>query len=257
MNPTEYDLELLNDLAALGEGAPPINPDHWEMMPATQETYEDKLVQAKRTLGQFKVEAEALKGAVFSILIKDTSGQSQVAELKATAQSVIKKIDARVKELTKEPEIIKQWNAYCLAVKNFAANIEVPLKEAKGEADRKYAIFSEYERQERRKQEQAAIEATRKLQAQIDKQAEKKGIEPVVLPLPTAGPAKVITRTDSGTTYTKTTWEFTVFAPTLVDRKYCSPDLKKLREAVDGGARENEIDGVTIFEKSTPITRTR
>ena len=251
MTETYFDPNLIDDLATLGEGAPPITPEHWEMLPATQDTYEDRLLAAKRTLTQFQSEADALKGAVFSLTIKDQAGSGKAAEFKATAQKIIKKIDAKVKEMTEEA------TDYVQAVRNFAANLKSPLQEAKGEADRKLAIWAEYERQERNKQAKAAQEAAAKLQAQINKAAEKKGIEPVVLPEPKLPPARTVIRTDTGTTFEVRKWKGTILDPDEVDRRFCSPDPKLIQEAIDGGMRNPDMAGVDIFEEVKMQTRTR
>lgn len=48
-------------------------------------------------------------------------------------------------------------------------------------------------------------------------------------------------------------WVFEIEDPSQVPYKYCSPDPKLLKEAVDGGLRE--IPGVKIYEKETVISR--
>ena len=244
MNPTEYDLELLNELDELGQ-------DHIAMMPAVLESYEDRLESAKILLGSFRFEADALRNAVFALTIKNQAGSAVASEHKATAQKIIKKIDAKVKEMTEEA------TDYVQAVRNFAANLKSPLQEAKGEADRKLAIWAEYERQERNKQAKAAQEAAAKLQAQINKAAEKKGIEPVVLPEPKLPPARTVIRTDTGTTFEVRKWKGTILDPDEVDRRFCSPDPKLIQEAIDGGMRNPDMAGVDIFEEVKMQTRTR
>ena len=255
MTETYFDPNLIDDLATLGEGAPPITPEHWEMLPATQETYEDRLVEAKRGLMQFETETAALRKAVFDLEIKDQETAAKASELKAVAQKISKRIDGRVKERVSTDEIQAVLN-YIQAVKNFGANLKPPLLEAKMEADRKLSIRAEYERQERAKQAKEAQEAKDKLQAQLNKSAEKKGIVAVDLPDPIFPPARTVFRTDTGTTFEMRKWKHRVTDPDKVDRRYCSPDDVKIREAVAGGMRNPDMAGVDVFEHIQMVTRT-
>lgn len=236
-------LDWLNDAKT-----PALEGERVEHLPVS---YEDRLVTAKQTLAQFQAEAEALRGAVFSLTIKDQAVSAVAAEHKATAQKIVKRIDAKVKEITEEATDFVQ------AVRNFGANLKAPLSEAKAEADRKITIWAQYVRIEREKQERAAREALAKQQASINKSAERKGIDPVILPEPKLPPEKMSIKSDSGTTFEVRKWVFEVTSPDEVERALCSPDLKKIQERVYGGARDREIKGVHIFEKTTMVTRTK
>lgn len=244
----EIDKDLLDELEALGE-KPALVAD--ETLPATVEDYGDALVRAKRDLALFQVEAEALKGAVFALTIKDQASSAVASEHKATAQKIIKRIDAKVKEMTQDA------TDYVQGVRNFAANLKAPLSEAKVEADNKITRWAQYVRIEREKQARAAQEAIAKEQAKLNKAAAKSGIEPVVLTEPVQPPQKTVIRTDTGTTFEVRKWKGTIVDPEKVDRRYCSPDPKKIQEAVDGGARNPDMAGVDVFEDVTMVTRTR
>ena len=244
-------MNLAEELREMG-AAQPMEPEvegPGEGMVPMVDFYQDRLVVAKQTLSQFQNEAEALKKTVFEIVIKDQAGSARAAELKATAQKIVKRIDTKMKEIIDEPA------DYIQAVRNFAANLTAPLKEARAEADRKMEIWARYVRQEREKQEKAAREAAAKLQERMNKDAKKAGIEPVELPEPKLPPTKTVIKTDSGTTYEKRKWVGKVIDPDLVERKWCSPDLKKIQEAVDEGVRE--MAGVDIYEEVKMVTRTK
>lgn len=249
----DENFDLLTEMAALAEKKTDLEPyyvDHVpERLPAVMD-YAEKLAIAKRGLALFQAEADALRSAVFALTIKDQAGSAVASEHKAVAQKITKRIDAKVKEITQEA------TDYVAAVRNFAANLKAPLSEAKTEADHKISVWAQYVRIEREKQERAAREALAKEQAKIDKSAERKGIEPVILPEPKLPPQRTKITTDSGTTFETRKWKFEIIDPDKVDRKYCSPDPVKIREAVAGGARNPDLAGIDVFEHTQMVTRT-
>ena len=67
------------------------------------------------------------------------------------------------------------------------------------------------------------------------------------------------TRTETGvTSYEFKEWRYEITDPEAVVRKYCSPDLGKIKEAVKGGLREKMegSDGLKIWEFSEQRHRT-
>ena len=249
----ELDRDLLDELEALG-GNTALEPD--ETLPVARD-YGEKLAMAKKGLAMFQTEALELKKAVFALKVTDAAGQEKIAEYKATSEKVMKKIKARAVELLKKPQIVLDYEDYAEAIKNFVKTLNAPLTEAKAEAARKFSIFVLQDRQRREAADKSAAQAMAKLQEAENKRAEKKGLTPIVYPTVETPPTKTVVRTDSGTTFTKTEWKGTVTDPDDVDRKYCSPDPKKIQEAIDGGMRNPDMAGVDIKEIVTPITRTK
>lgn len=249
-NPHESDLDLWNEFEALVVQAPALEPEEMETLPAVFD-YETRLTVIKKNLEYFRTEADALRASVFTLTIKDQAGSAIASEHKATAQKIVKRIDAKIKEMTQDA------TDYVQAVRNFAANLKAPLTEAKMEADRKIGIWAQYVRIEKEKQERAAREALAKEQAKINKTAEKKGIEPVILPEPQLPPQRTVIRSDSGTTFEVRKWKGVITDPEKVDRRYCCPDPKLIQEAIDGGSRNPDLAGVDIFEEVKMVTRTR
>lgn len=253
--PEEDDPEFLADLEALAAKAPALEPyyvDHVpvEHLPAVFD-YDTRLTVIKKNLEKFRVEVAALERTVFAMTVKSTKDQATIAEYGATSQKITKAIKGSVDEDIEKPK------AYIQAVKNFADDFLSALKRIKAETDRKWGIWAQYEKQQREIADRKAKEAIAKLQAAENKSAEKKGVEPVQYVAPQSAPAKVITRTDSGSTFEVERAEITIDNEDEVERIYCSPDMKKLKAAADGGARDNEIKGVTIKMVMKPQTRTR
>ena len=245
----EIDKDLLEELEALGERPPAIAAG--ETLPAMVESFSDSLAWAKNILIKFEAEANALRNAVLSLTIKDHLGSAKMGEFKATAQKITKKIDARIKEMTQEA------TDYVQAVRNFGANLKAPLVEVKAEADRKISVWAQYVRVEREKQEKAAQEAMAKEQAKLNKTAARAGIEPVVLAEIKLPPTRTVIRTDTGTTFEVRKWKGQIVDYNMVDRRFCSPDPRKIQEAIDGGTRNPDMAGVDIFEDVRMVTRTK
>lgn len=101
---------------------------------------------------------------------------------------------------------------------------------------------------ERRKAEEEARKATVELQAKLDAEAKKAGvasvkIDQLVIPKPDP-----VTRTESGTAYQRTTWEFEIEDPDKVPVEYKVVDDRLIRAAIKNGVRE--IPGVRIYQKT-------
>jgi len=99
----------------------------------------------------------------------------------------------------------------------------------------------------RREEEKAAQEKADKLQEDLNKEAEEKGLEPVVIPLVVIEKTNTVVRSEGGAVvYTARPWKAEVVDPDAVDRKLCSPDTKKINEAVKAGVRESP--GLRIYQ---------
>jgi hypothetical protein len=71
----------------------------------------------------------------------------------------------------------------------------------------------------------------------------------MAVPQPTSAPI----RTEHGTTYIRTTWEFEVEDITKVPAAYLTINDALVRQSIKGGVRG--IPGLRIYEKQTPVTR--
>lgn len=102
----------------------------------------------------------------------------------------------------------------------------------------------------REKAEQNRLEAIRK----AEEEAKLREITAPVVQEPIITKESSVTRTETGTSaHQRKAWKAEVLDANLVPREYCTPDLKKINEAVKMGVRE--IAGVRIYEDSTTIFR--
>jgi len=186
-------------------------------------------------VGNFEQAAKMLE-------IRDDESREAAANLAGGAKKLIKVIETRRLEVTKEArEFTSKVNAF---VDKFTSRLESAAKLA-GEKELQYVKLQEMKRRE---QEKLAQEAAAKLQKDINREAKKKGIEPVQVLAPVVPETQTRARTEAGiTSYLAKFWTFEILDDSDVPRIYCSADEKKIREAVKQGVRE--IRGVRIFEK--------
>ena len=121
--------------------------------------------------------------------------------------------------------------------------------------------FMDLQEMARREAEKKAKEELAKIQEQINKDAAAKKIEPIILEKPIILPAPTTARTESGvTSYEVKTWKGAVKEgeEDKVARSLCSPDLKKIRDAVQGGLRHGMpgSEGLNIVEEISQRYRT-
>lgn len=184
----------------------------------------------------FEKSAQALE-------VKDEETREQAANLAGVSKKLAEAIDSRRKE------IVGPANAFVKSVKAFADKFIDRLKSAAEKAGKKELAYIELQEMKRREAEKLARDARDKLQKQIDKEAKKKGIEPIKVEAPVVPEVQTTARTEAGiTSFTVTTWDFEIIDDSDVPRIYCSADPKKIREAVKNGVRE--IRGCRIFEKT-------
>jgi len=120
---------------------------------------------------------------------------------------------------------------------------------------------AEARRREQAAQEQERLEAARKLEAKTAEervaaaagerrahlQAAAAHRETLAPPIPTG------VKTDSGSVSSGMVWDFEIQQPDQVERRYCSPDPRLIRAAVESGTRE--LAGVRIFERPKSTVR--
>lgn len=198
---------------------------------AIKEKFDEYLAKTSR----LEREAEAL-------VIKTDEDREVAANIAAGAKKLVRAIDERRKEITGPAE------SFCKAVKAVADKFADRLKAAARIASDKELAFVQMKEMARREAEKLAKEAAAKLQAEIDKEAQAKGIEAIKVEAPIVPEPKTTARTEAGvTSFTVKTWDFEVIDDSDVPRQFCSADPRKIREAIKNGVRE--IRGCRIFEK--------
>lgn len=153
--------------------------------------------------------------------------------------------------------LLSKYEEYIKGVKGFIKSFVDPaekeginaLKKSIGDYDTAQIIA-------KRKQDEEEAIARKKLQEELDKQADKAGVERVQLPDAPTNTEKEPMRTRSETgalLSTKLVWKGVIVDPDKVPRYYCTPDQKLINEAVKNGIRE--IAGVEIKEVPQSILR--
>jgi len=235
------------DLGAAVKGAGAVIVDHAEEVNAQY-----SLVPIDKIKADFEKTMKAafyIKRDIEALEVIDDETKTLAVSLIGDAKRFIKIVDKRQDEIIEAP---KRWMA---AVKNIASVLAKPLQEAAVSGALKVSTYNSKVELARREAEKKAQEEAAKLQAKINKQAEKKGVEAPVVPVPVIPPASTTTKTDTGTTaYEVKRWIAIVHQSAEVPREYCSPDMKLINEAVKNGVRT--IPGVEIKEISETRFRT-
>lgn len=230
----------------------------------------------------YRKEAQRIATDVKALTVQDQESLNTAVSLGGRAKKIGKKIDADRKKAIEVPsEFVKGVNSICKAITDALDQAEVTVKE-------KIRIHNARIELERREAERKAREATEALQRKLDEEAaaankkaadeakakaeeeaKAKGASPeevkaevaraeesaariaVVAPTvvdPVVAEASRVTRTESGSAFSKNPWVFAVTDSGLVPREYLSVDMAKIRDAVRMGTRE--IVGVTIYQET-------
>ena len=210
----------------------------------------DPVDKAKRSIESMALNIDGMVDVAKAIVIKDDKSQVAANSLAATAKKLNKDIEARRKEIIKHEkwqENLKKLNAF---VKIFTEKLEKVWREI----DRKDLIYSDTVELERRKQAKLIEDANKKLQADLNKEAEKSGVDAPQVQAKPLPKVSTIVRTEEGTSFWKDNWIGEITDPAQVPTKYCSPDQKKINAAVKQGVRE--IPGVLIENRKIKSYRT-
>lgn len=182
------------------------------------------------------------------LTVNNQNTAKEAVENAAEAKRLFKKIEeTRKKLIAPAQNFVKGINA-------FAKTFTDPLGQVENQYKMKIGQYQHQVELERRKAEEAARKAQEELQARLDKEAQAAGVEaPKVTPIPIKTPTGP-TRGESGAAaYSRQVWRVEVLEPDKVDRMFCSPDIKKLQEAVDAGIRE--IAGCRVYQHTITSLR--
>lgn len=172
---------------------------------------------------------------------------SEATNLKAVEMA------GQVKRLDKKLELARKdytgpANEYVKAINGTVKPRQALLREIENGLKGKISTHQAAVLLEHRKAEEAARKAQKKLQAKLDADAKKAGVEAVKVDEVVVAAADPVTRTESGTATQRKTWEFEVEDPGKVPPEYLMVDEKKVRAAVRNGVRN--IPGVKIYQET-------
>lgn len=197
----------------------------------------------------FVEEMNVIKKLATSLVIIDADGLKEATRIGTQAKKLAKDIKEKEKDITgPAATFVKSVGNYC---KNFIQ----PLTEIESAMRVKISQYQANIELERRRAEEAARKAREALQQELDAKAKKDGVAPVTVPEIVMPKEDGIVRTDeAGMSYQKKIWKAEIIDENLVPREYCTPDSRKINDAVKMGCRE--IPGVEIKEVSTTVFRT-
>lgn len=168
-------------------------------------------------------------------------------------------ISGKLQEIGKQ--VKKKCEDFLEPYKKTTAEVNAPKKRiteavtsAKKIVNQKIMQYGKQAEIERIKQQQLIDKASEELQDDLNSQAKELGIEaPKVAPIKAPGPARVLRSGSGASVYTRKVWTYEITDPKKVPRELCSPDTKKINDAVRIGKRN--ISGIKIFEKEAIVTR--
>ena len=181
--------------------------------------------------------------------VTDDATEAEAVENAGQAKRFFKAIEGERKKIIEAPDsFVRGVNAMCKTYKDLSLKVERTYKDKIGQHQWKKEL-------DRREKEKKLQEEARKLQAQAEKEAKKKGVEPVEpMPAPVIK-RETVTRTESGTTASiRMKWTFKVTDINKVPREWLVLDERRVQSAIDSGVRN--IEGIEIFEKAITVVRT-
>jgi hypothetical protein len=203
----------------------------------------------KPGFAKFELEITKWEGETKALEVRDDESRGQAAMIGGAAAKLTKKLDAKRKE------ILAPYKDFEKSLNGFVAGFTDRLRDISNLTKAKEMRFVALQEMQRREAEKKAQEATAKLQAKIDKEAEKKGIEPIQVLAPVVPPQPTKMRTETGTTsYEVKSWAGEIINDSEVPRVYCEVSQRLINQAVKEGCRE--IPGVKIYEKTEIRYRT-
>ncbi len=234
------------------------------------------------TFDQYKTEAVRIATDAKALTVQDQESLNVAVMLGGSAKKIGKAIDAQRKA------IILESSEFVKGVNSIAKMITDTLDEAEKAVKGKIGQFQARQEMERRERERKAREEAEALQRKLDAEVEdanrnaaeearrkaeeeararkasaaeieaakKKAEEDaakiaVVAPTvvsPVVQDAPKVTRTESGSAFSKKPWVFEVTNADQVPREFLAVDEKKIRDAVRMGVRE--IAGVRIYQET-------
>jgi len=229
--------------------------DFTEIDPQPQETPDNlpaprplDIEAAKRAFESYRLKILDAQQYADHLQVQDDGSEKEAIDAAARSKKLLNALETERKRVIEAPDkFVRSVNAFCRTFKQ-------PLDGVASTLRQKIATYQFQKELERRKIQKAMREEAARLQAKLEAEAAQAGIEaPPVMPVPAPKPDS-ITRTEGGATASiRTQWTGEIEDADKVPREYCSPDEKKISQAIRAGIRE--IPGVKIFEKPITVLR--
>ena len=192
------------------------------------------LERAKQASEPYRLKITDIQVQANALTVNSHEAEQVAVESAAQAKRLLKGLDEERKRVIKDPD------KFVRDVNSFVRSFKTPLDSLVGTLRRKIGDFQYQKELERRKVQKRMEEEAAKMKAKMEAEAKESGVEPPpIMPVPAPRPDST-TRTESGATASiRTQWVGEILDPEAVPREYCSPDQKKINEAVKLGIREN------------------
>ena len=195
----------------------------------------------------FETEISKWEETALALKVDSDTTRKMAVEVGGEAARLLRKVTGKRDDIWRPHlDFRKKLDAF---VSSFSDRLEKVVASMKG----KERVYLSALEMQRREAEKLANEELNKLQAKLNQEAAAKKIEPVILERPVIPAPQTKTRTETGvTSYEAKTWKGVVKEgeDDKVARNLCSPDSKKIKEAVGGGLREGMpgSEGLHIYE---------
>lgn len=210
--------------------------------PHTGEIVDLNLDGAKRTLRIFDFQISEMELEAKILEVNSESSAKIATEMTGQVKRIDKAVDDRRKEIIAQPDsFVRKVNGFVKPIRDRLKGLEAILKRKLGD----YAYQQELQRREieRLQREEAA-----KLQEDLNKEAEAKGVEPVqVIPV-SVTTRKEPTRSDGAVASSVIVWKHEVVDLNAVPREYLMANDLAIKTAIRAGIRN--IEGVRIYEEA-------
>lgn len=203
--------------------------------------------QVKEALTIWDAQIAAVEDQASALVVEDEASNVVADDMGHQANKLIKDLAAARLAIVGKPD------KYVRTVNALFKPYTDRFKAVKTTIDHKGAAYLRHVEFERRKKEELARKATEEAQRKLDAEAKEAGIEPVKLDAPVVPTPPPVSRSELGTTSTRKVWTAEIIDPKKVPRVYCTPDMKKIRQAVKDGIRQ--MAGVKITEEVKIVRR--
>ena len=196
-------------------------------------------------LDSVKFEVEKKFHEAVSLEVNSTATAKEALLLASNQAKLAKAINARRLEISKQPR------DFISRLKNLVDPLIDTCKNTEKLLKNKCAVYQKREEQEQAKREKQLEEQRQKLQDKLNKEAEEAGVEAITVPEFAKPKADKKLRAGTSQLITSKRWVVDIIKgkEDEVPREYCSPDKKKLMEAVKAGKRDGDIPGVKIYQR--------
>jgi len=204
---------------------------------------------AKVRLSKFSDQIDDMKKQASTHKITDEASSQQAIAMMGQAAKISKAMKAVVEKL------LDPHKEFTKGVNSILKYLSVPVDQIVSDLKSRNADYLTQRRIEEQRRAREEQEKRAQLQRELDAKAKKLNVETVKLPdMPVENKVEGISRAETGSSLSvKFVWKGFVLDPDVVDRSLCSPDEKKIAEAVKGGLRESP--GLEI--KEVPAQRLR